>query len=239
MRLVNFFTSARKAVVLTVVALAAVTSIASAANRSPQVSFISGNLQAYLTTNDGGINVLTDQLNSPLFQSNVSGVTDFTLMVKIGGNASTDVIGVYNGGTNTVPGTLYSLFPTFATNGWFATCVFKASGALYVYLYDNSNPNVFQGLTAYSGVDRNHIGFYVQNTVGTFYSEDILNSGSAPQALTYAGTGANAGDIWECFQDSPYAANSSTFQNVVLLLQSVAATPTSAKSWGSVKAGYR
>ena len=168
--------------------------------RVPQVPFISTALQDSLNIWDGGINVLADQMNWPFFQSSVSSTQDFTLLMEDGMQAPGDVIGVYNGG---VPGKFFPVFPDYASSGWFASFSFRASGALWIYLFDN-NAN-FQGLTTHSGADRYHIGFYVQNATGTYYSQDLLNPGSAPQALTYAGTGANTGAVWECFQNAPYS----------------------------------
>jgi hypothetical protein len=42
-----------------------------------------------------------------------------------------------------------------------------------------------------------------------------------------------------CFEDQPYDPASSDFDDAVLLLQSVAPTPTRSTSWGELKARYR
>jgi len=212
--------------------------------RVPQVQFGSGNLQAYLDVMDGGIHVLTDQLNFQVVQSNAQGSSDFTVTLRANVKAAGEIVGVYNGGAL---GTSYLLLPAFATDGWFAVCSFSVTGRLTVYLYDASPSPVFQGATVYTGLNRNAIGLFLQNTAGTFYSEDILNAGAAPQALLYAGTGVNTGGLWVCFQTSPYGAASSTFAGAVLTLepplgnslQPQCATPARTTSWGSLKAIYR
>jgi hypothetical protein len=231
--------------VLGVALLAAVVlaSTASAAMlpRSPQVVFQNGSLQGYLNANDGGINTATDQLNGQYFSSNVGGVAEFELMIELSGNAAFNIIGVYN--ANDVTPTLLPLFPASATGGYSARCQFFSDGTLKVTLFDPLGGVL--GQTTYAGVTRSAFGFYIQGPGGTFYSQDYRNASAAPQALTYAGTDAggfgNIGDWWECFNDTPYASNLSTFDSAVLLLQSVTPrpVPTLSKSWGSLKATYR
>ena len=227
------------------VALLATVVLASTAGavilRSPQVPFQNGSLDGYLAANDGGINTLTDQLNAQYFAINRSGVADFELMIKLGGNAAANTIGVYNA-FDASP-TLYMLFPPTASSGYTVRCHFFANGTLTVILYDPLDNNL--GKTTYSGVAGNNFGFYISGPGGTFYSQDARNPGAAAQMLTYAGTNAggfgNVGDWWECFNDTQYAPNLSTFDSAVLLLQSVTplAVPTQNKTWGSLKAAYR
>jgi hypothetical protein len=207
--------------------------------RSPQVSFASFGLQGYLNVIGESINVVNSQLDAQSFQSSVSGNTTFTLMVELTSSfASSNNIGVYNALDPSTTPALCQIFPGAATAGWFATCHFTASGLLTVYLFDNSPVPVLQGVTSYSGVDRTHFGFYLDGPAGLYYSQDYRNAGH-PQMLTYAGTGANYGDWWECFEDQNYSVTYSDFNDAVLLLQSVAPTPTINKSWGALKANYR
>ena len=103
-------------------------------------------------------------------------------------------------------------------------------------LYDQNA--VFQGQTNYVGVNRNSFGFYLQGPGGLFFSQDAMNGGK-PQVLTYAGTGVNFGDWWECFADSPFAPPVSTFASAVMLLQSVVPTPNNVTTWGHLKKLYR
>jgi hypothetical protein len=220
------------------VAFAVVTSVSTAGAfgpRIPQIVFNSASLQAYLTTNDGGINANTDQVDGQVWKSSVSGNATFTLMIELAGNAPQNAIGVYNTADPPNP-PLFLVFPGAATAGWFATCHFGPGGALTVLLYDQNA--VQQGNTNYAGVNRNSFGFYLQGPGGTFYSQDGRNGGNA-QILTYLGTDANFGDWWECFEDMPWGVGDNDFDDSVLLLQSVVPTPAHATSWGRLKALYR
>ena len=241
MRLAKNNTSAWTVVAMTVLALAVMTSAAGAVGlRAPQVALASGSLQGYLNSVDGGVTVTTDQLDAQNFASNVSGNADFTLMIELAGFASLNNIGIYNAGA-AVP-TLYQLFPGSAIAGYSVTCHFLATGTLKVDLADNLGN--YLGTTVYTGVTRNAFAFYLDRTSPTpftAYSQDYRNPSSRPQVLTFAGTGVNIGDWWECFEDLPYLPTTSDFDDAVLLLQSVAPqpVPTTTKSWGAVKAGYR
>jgi hypothetical protein len=225
------------------VAVAAIAPNASAFNlRSPQIaipptSSDGETLQDYFNSISESINVETDQLDAQVWDgSGPPGNSVFTLMIELAGNAPQNAIGVYNSNGGPTP-TLFQLFPGAATAGWFVDAHFSG-GNLSVALFDNNS--VFQGSTSYTGVNANSFGFYLQGPGGTFYSEDYRNGGGLAQALTYAGTGVNNGDWWECFEDLPRSVSSdSDFQDAVLLLQAVVPTPTHGKSWGQVKAGYR
>jgi hypothetical protein len=203
--------------------------------RSPQVAFNSGPLQGALTGYGESINVTTDQLDAQRWQSSVSGNSTFTLMVELTANAASNNIGVYN--ASAASPTLYQLFPGAAGPGWFVTCHFSAGGGLSVFLYDDTG--ALQGTTSYTGVDRNDFGFYIQGPGGTYFSQDGRNPGLSAQVLTFAGSGANFGDWWEAFEDSSVAGGDKDFNDAVLLLQSIAPTPTRGQSWGGLKASYR
>ena len=201
--------------------------------RATQVTFNSGSLQNYLNLNNPGpppIIVNTDQLDAQQWTSSVSGNSDFTLMIELSGNAQANSIGIYNVGQPP----LFQVFPGAATAGWSALAHF-AGGNLTVTLFDNNG--VPQGQTFYPGVNKDDFGFYLQGPGGTFFSEDSRNGGS-PQVLTYAGTGVNFGDWWVCFEDAPYAAPISDFDDAVLLCQSIVPTATSNTTWGSVKSRF-
>lgn len=200
--------------------------------RAPQVGFNNSTLQGYLDSVDGGINTTTDQVNAQVFSTGFTGNTDFTLVLK---TASGAAIGVYNSTASGTP-TLFQLFPSAAVAGYSVYCHFDASGALAVHLYDDVGAPL--GTTNYSGVDRNHFGFYLTNGSTTYYGQDGRNGGNA-HVLTYAGTGYNYGDWFECFESSAYNSGSSTFTGAIVLLQSVAPTPTRTESWGSLKNRYR
>jgi hypothetical protein len=224
-------TAAVISTLLAVVSLACSVSVASAFSlRAPQIAFASGPLQTYLNGVDGGIAVLTDQIDAPIFATGIAGNTDFTLTLKTATNAS---IGVYNGPTGSP---LFQLFPASAIDGYRVLCHFDGTGGLIVNLRDDLNNDL--GNTTYSGVDRAHFGFYIQSPAGTFYTQDGRNAGQ-PQVLTYGGTGINFGDWFICFEEAAYNSGTSTFDGAVMVLQAVSPTPTRSTTWGALKSTYR
>ncbi len=208
--------------------------------RSPQVvipptSPDGTTLQQYLNSLGETINVQTDQLDAQVWDGSGVGTSTFTLQIELSGFATQNAIGIYNSDAGASPA-LFQLFPAAAAAGWAVTAHF-GGGNLSVALFDNNG--AFQGSTSYTGVHANSFGFYLQGPGGTFFSQDYRNPGGMAQVLTYAGTGSNAGDWFECFEDGAMAASSDgDFQDAVLLLQAVVPTPTTRKSWGSVKTGF-
>jgi len=235
----RLFGMSKSTALMAAVALVVSASAASAFSlRSPQIVFNYAPLQGYFTSVGEGINVATDQLDAQVWQSSVSGNTTFTLMFELTGNIYSNAIGVYNADPTNPSPTLYQVFPGAASAGWFATCHFTSTGTLLVYLYDDTG--TFQGLTSYSGVDRTKFGFYIQSPLGLWYSQDWRNTAAGnAQILTYAGTGQNYGDWWECFESYKKTLVVPTYTGAVVLLQSVAPTPTANKTWGQLKATYR
>jgi hypothetical protein len=190
-----------------------------------------GSLQGYFNGVGESINVATDQLDAQTWSTTISGNSTLTLMLEIAGNAPSNAIGVYNG--NDAAPVLYQVFPGAATPGWHALAHFGAGGSLVVSLFDQNA--VYQGQTAYAGVDKNNFGFYLQGPGGTFYSQDYRNAGAA-HVLTYAGTGVNFGCWWQCFEDLP--ASDNDFNDAVLFVESVAPVPAAQTSWGRIKSLY-
>jgi hypothetical protein len=217
-----------------VAVFASATSSSAFTLRSPQVTFSTGSLQGYLNGVGETINVATDQLDAQVWSSNISGNAEFTLMIELAGNAAQNAIGVYN--TQDAFPVLFQVFPGAASAGWFATAHF-GGGNLVVTLFDQNS--VQQGQSTYNGVSSTHFGFYLNGPGGLFYSQDSRNGGGAPQILTYAGTGTEFGDWWECFEDLPYTATGADFEDAILLLQSVVPTPAHTTSFGKLKALYR
>jgi len=217
----------------------AATSASAFTLRSPQVTFNTVPLQGYFTSISEPINAGTDQVNAQTWSTTIAGASSFTILLK--GNPANSAVGVYNSlDPNPVPApaNLYQVFPAGATAGWTATCFFSG-GNMSVALFDQLH--MFQGSTLFTGVDQNHFSFYLSKTVLNvttgYYGQDYRNAGSAAQVLTYAGV-RNYGDWFECFETSAYSA-SSTFDGVVLDLQSVLPTPTRSNSWGELKNRYR
>jgi len=202
--------------------------------RAPQVVFPAAPLQGYLNGVGESINVLTDQVDAQNWITSVSGNASFTLMIELAGNAPFNGIGAYNGNDPAPAPALFQIFPAAASAGWFASAHFSA-GNLVVTLFDNNS--IIMGQTFYAGVNASNFGFYISGPGGTFYSQDYRNGGLA-HVLTYQGTGQNAGDWWECFEDMPWAAQAVDFDDAVLMLQSVVPTAAPTPSWGAVKGRY-
>lgn len=219
---------------IALLAVATVHPDASAFNlRVPQATVVGGSLQGYLNGLGESINVSTDQLDAQVWTSSVSGNATFTLMIELAGNAGSNSIGIYNTNGPVNP-PLFQVFPGAASAGWFATAHF-GGGNLVVTLFDNNS--VIQGQSFYAAVNPNGFGFYLQGPGGTFYSQDARNPGGAIHALTYAGTGQNFGDWWECFEDT--SPGDLDYNDAVLLLQSVVPTPVGSRTWGALKSLYR
>jgi hypothetical protein len=223
--------------VVVVVALALAASTAAAFSlRVPQAVINGASLQGYLNGVGESINVYTDQVDAQVWSTSISGNSTFTIMIEYAAFAPSNSVGIYNiDDPNPVPA-LFQVFPGAASVGWFATAHFGAGGSLVVSLFDNNA--VFQGQAAYAGVNRNRFGFYLQGPAGLFFSDDSRNGGN-PQMLTYAGTGINFGTWWECFEDLPWTTGDRDFEDAVLLIESVAATPTQGMTFGRLKKLYR
>ena len=88
--------------------------------------------------------------------------------------------------------------------------------------------------------DRSNFGFYISGPGGTFYTQDARNPNSAAQAVTFAGTGINAGSWFLCFEETDLANSSDQdYDDAVLFLESVNPTPVSKTSWGALKSRFQ
>jgi hypothetical protein len=217
--------------VLAITVLALVAGPASALNlRSPQVVFNTPPLQGYLNIVDPGINVATQQVDAQSWSTSITGNADFTLMLKTGLGQG-DAFGVYNAA---VGPPLFQVFPAGAVAGWFAQMHF-ALGNLVVTLFDQNG--IIQGQTFYPGVSASNFGFYIQGPCGTWFSQDSRNGPGQPQMLTYSSLG-NPGDFWLAWEECAFNP-ASTFDGVVINVQSIHPTPVKTMTWGSVKHTYR
>lgn len=218
-------------------AIAILASTASAALRVPQITVLGGSLQGYLNTADGGINVATDQNAVQRWAATVSNNSTFTVQIELAGNAASNNIGIYN--ASAASPALYQVFPGAASSGWFAVASFRnAPTRVIVNLFDASA--ALQGTTVYLGADRNDFGYYLSGPGGLFYTQDSRNPGSAAQALTYGGTGLNAGSWFLCFEDLPIGGGSDQdYDDAVLFLESVNPTPVAKTTWGTLKSRFR
>ena len=224
------------ALLLALVALVAATSPASAAPRVPQVPVLGGSLQAYLTVADGGINVNTDQDDTQAWSKTVSNTTTYTIMLQNSPNANLHQFFMYNS-TAAVPALFFILHGTAGVLG-FSTATFQPGNQLTVNRFD-SNGN-FLSSTIFGGVDPNGFAFALTGPAGTFYTQDFRNPGGFAQALSYRGTGVNAGTWWLCWEENSRATGSdSDFDDLVLLMESVNPTPVNKTSWGQLKTRFR
>jgi hypothetical protein len=225
---------------IALVASVALTAPASAALRSPQVPVLGGLLQAYLNSVGESINVLTAQDNTQVWAHTTSATTAFTLMSENSPNATVNSISMYNASGPVSPA-LYLLLPGSLIPQAFATGTFKPGGVLVVHRYDENALEIGGPLgTTYNGVDPTGFGFAISGPNGTFYTQDSRNLGGKAQALAYQGTGANAGAWWLCFEETSVAAGSNqTFDDCVIMMESVNPTPVSTTTWGAVKKRFR
>jgi hypothetical protein len=214
--------------------LTLVSAAGASALRVPQVPFNTVPLQNYMNIVDPGVNVATDQIESQVWSVGFTGNSDFTLMLETGLGAA-DAIGVYNAlaPMGPVP-PLFQVFPPYAAVGWYATLHFTGL-TLVVSLFDNNS--TFQGQTAYNGVDADAFAFYISGPGGTWYSQDGRNVPPGPQMLAYDGIFLR-GDFWLAFEEEPYAPTS-TFNGIVLNVQSLRPVPAVPATWGGLKNLYR
>ncbi len=227
----------RSIAVSVVMAAASILIVASPAGafnlRAPQVPFNFVPLQNYLNLVDPGINVANQQIDAQVWSVSVTGNTDFTLMLKTGLGMG-DAFGLYNGNAPVGPfPPLFQIFPGGAVPGWYATLHF-GGGNLIVALFDQNS--IFMGQAFYAGVNPNNFGFYIQGPGGLWFSQDVRNGG-APQMLAYNSPWL-AGDFWLCWEELPYNPGS-TFDGVVINVQSIRPTPAGNTTWGRVKGQYR
>jgi hypothetical protein len=212
--------------------------------RNPQVPLNGSELQAYLDGVGESVNVYGDQLAAQVCSTSVSGNAGLTLMVELSGHASENSVGIYNADCcppfhgYPEPPPVCEVFPQQAGPGW-AALVMVQPPLVVVNLFDETG--VLQGQTECFWFTEK-LGLYLDNpTQGRLYSQDSRNHGGIPQAVMYAGTGRNWGEVWLCWEDSRIYPGSSDrdFNDVVLLLQSLVPVPGVPTTWGSVKARYR
>lgn len=203
--------------------------------RSPQVVFSSAALQIYLDHVDGGINALTDQVD------NASWISQFFTMGCDNGFAisspdttGTCTVGAYS--TLESSPALFALLPAEAKRGWSVLCHISSTGTIVAILVDELGTVV--GETFSPGFDRAHTGLYVQGPGGTWFTEDARNGGQ-PQALSFAGTGANQGTVFLCFETRAYDPGGSTFTGEIVQVRALCGVPARQSTWGQLKALYR
>ena len=233
---------------VSLVALATSATFASAALRSPQVPVIGGGLQAYLISVGESINVNTDQDATQVWSHTVSGTTTYTVQFQSSPNANIQQFGLYNASA-VIPPLFFLLSGSVGPLG-FSTATFKPGNILVVNRFDALSN--FLSTTTFGGVDPNEFGFYLTTQAGTVFTQDGRNPGGQARAITFPGTGQNAGTWWLCW-DEPLVAGQSNavagadgvstggdqdFDDLVVLMESVNPTPVNKTTWGQLKSRF-
>jgi hypothetical protein len=224
------------ALLFVLVASAVLSTRAEAALRAPQVPIIGGGLQAYLISVGESINVNTDQDATQVWSHTVSGTTTYTIQLQSSPNAVVQQFGLYNASA-VIPPLFFLMSGSVGPLG-FCTATFKPGNILVVNRFDSLGN--FLSTTTFGGVDPNAFGFYLAVPAGIVFTQDGRNPGGAARAVTFQGTGANAGTWWLAW-DEPLAGapGDSDFDDLVVLLESVNPTPVSSTSWGQLKSRFR
>ena len=222
--------------IVSLVALVASATLASAALRSPQVPVVGGGLQAYLISIGESINVNTDQQAIQSWSHTVSGTTTYTVQFQSSPNAAIQQFGLYNASA-VIPPLFFLLSGSVGPLG-FSTATFKPGNILVVNRFDALGN--FLSTTTFGGVDPNNFGFYLSVQAGTVFTQDARNPGGLARAISFMGTGANAGTWWLCW-DEPLAGapGDQDFDDLVVLMESVNPTPVSNTSWGQLKSRFK
>jgi hypothetical protein len=134
---------------------------------------------------------------------------------------------------------LYNLLSGAVGPLGFSTATFLAGNSLRINRFDSNGG--FLSVTTYPGADPNGFGFHLSGPGGNYYTQDYRNPSGLAQALSYKGTGANAGTWWLCWEETGRSAGGADddFDDLVLLIESVNPTPVSKTTWGTLKARFR
>ena len=151
-------------------------------------------------------------------------------------NANIQQFGLYNASA-VIPPLFFLMSGSVGPLGY-STATFQPGNILVVNRFD-ANAN-FLSTTTFGGVDPNNFGFYLSTQNGTVFTQDARNPGGLARAITFPGTGGNAGTWWLCW-DEPLsgAPGDQDFDDLVVLMESVNPTPVSSTSWGQLKARFR
>lgn len=214
-------------------ALAALASVANAYPRVPQVPVSGTALATFFASQGQAIDPATDQVEGRTFAFlNVGIPVAFTFNVRAGlGNAS---LCAYN--VNEPNSPLFTIFPGSASPGSFTSVTYGDNpNRLISNLFDAQG--ALQGTTSYLGVDPFATGLAVVGPGGARYSEDTRNPGGLARVLYFAGTGAQAYNVWLCAEDSE--SGTGDFADHVFLLEWFAPVGTKRTTWGRVRELYR
>jgi len=222
--------------IVSIVALAASATFASAALRVPQVPVIGGGLQAYFLGVGETINVNTDQEADQTWTHTVSNTTTYTITFQSSPNANIQQFGLYNASA-VIPTLFFRMSGSVGPLG-FSTATFQPGNIVVVNRFD-ANGN-FLSTTTFGGVDQTNFGFYLSTQNGTVFTQDGRNPGGLARALAFKGTGANAGQWWLAWDEPAAGApGDQDFDDLVVMMESISPTPVSKTTWGAVKLRFR
>src|SRR5262249_41894101 len=147
----------------------------------------------------------------------VSNNSTFTIEFQSSPNAATQQFGVYNASALIPP--LFFVMSGAVGQPGFSQVTFKPGNIMVVNRFD-ALAN-FLSTTTFGGVDATNFGFYLSVQAGTVFTQDARNPGGLARALTFAGTGINAGTWWLCW-DEPLAGapGDQDFDDLVVQLES-------------------
>jgi hypothetical protein len=221
----------------TLVLLLAFAVPASAALRSPQVAVSGSALQTYFTGIGESIVVGSVQDATQVWQRTGSSTSGMTLMLQGSANSGSHTLGIYN------PTLVSPALDAVCSGGSglysFSTVTFRPGNQIVVNCF--SDMGALLANATYSNISSSSFGFYLTGPAGTVYTQDWRNPGGKAQCLVYAGTGENAGNWWLCFEETSIQGGGSDqdFDDEVVILDSMTATPVSRTTWGSLKARFR
>jgi len=222
--------------IVSLVAMMAFATFASAALRVPQVPVIGGGLQAYFIGIGETINVLTDQQADQTWTHTSSNTTTYTITFQSSPNANIQQFGLYNASA-VIPPLFFLMSGSVGPLG-FSTATFMPGNIVVVNRFD-ALAN-FLSQTTFGGVDQTNFGFYLATQNGTVFTQDGRNPGALARAITFNGTGANSGQWWLCWDEPATGApGDQDFDDLVILMESVSPTPVSKTTWGSLKRRFR
>jgi hypothetical protein len=230
--------------IVSLVALVLSATFADAALRVPQVPVIGGGLQAFFLSVGEGINVNTDQQATDTWTTTVSGTTTYTIEFQSTPDASIQQFGLYNASA-VIPPLFFLMSGSVGPLG-FSTATFKPGNILVVNRFDALGN--FLSTTTFGGVDPTNFGFYLSTQAGTVFTQDSRNPGGQARALSFKGTGANAGTWWLCWDEllagapgkvQAAAGGDEDFDDLVVIMESVNPVPVQTTTWGSLKARFR
>jgi len=219
------------------------TAPAQAELRVPQEPIPVGTLQSQLNALGESINVLTDQLNIQRWTKTISGNSAMTLQISLPAVGVGHELGLYSATDPGIP-VPYKVLPSGTAQGGFAMASLRSGpDRITVTLFDaDGNP---QGPTVTQfGLNILDFGYYIKNLDGSIgYSQDSRQPGTNDaRVLTYAGTGANSGCWWLCFEDNlaeQDGGDGRDFDDAVMFVESINPTPVSRTSWGNLKSRFR